>query len=97
MKNQNQELVNSVKSKVTKTTFVTISYDNGRYIDCVLYGCYSFGYYDYIEGEGYLKNYLDWYHKEKLQDLDKDEYMKTIDFESNALTIDVTNFKFGKF
>ena len=95
-KNQNQDLVDGEKTKTTKTTFITISYDNGRYIDCVLYGCYSFGYYDYLEGEGYLKNYLDWYHKEKLEKLDKDEYMKTIDFESNALTIDVTNFKFGK-
>ncbi|VVU95814.1 Bacterial DNA polymerase III alpha subunit [seawater metagenome] len=84
------------KEKVKNTTFITIGYDNGKFIDCVLYGKYNYGMYDVIEGEGYLKNYLDWYNKEKIQNYEYEDYLKTIDLDSNALTIDVSNINFSK-
>ena len=71
-------------------------YDNGKFIDCVLYGQYSYGRYDALEGEGYLKNYLDWYHKDELSEYSDEEYLETIDLDSNALTIDVSSFHFVK-
>ena len=60
-KNGNQKTLNKNdgNKRKWKTTFITIGYDNGKFIDCVLYGQYSYGRYDALEGEqGYLKNYL---------------------------------------
>jgi hypothetical protein len=96
-KTNNDKFIDKEKTRITKNTFITIGYDNGKYVDCILYGKYCFGKYDWLEGEGYLKNYLDWYNKDELKNLSKDEYKKTINLNSNSLTIDVSKFHFGYF
>ena len=96
-KTNNDKFIDKEKTRITKNTFITIGYNNGRYVDCILYGKYCFGKYDWLEGEGYLKNYLDWYNKDELKKLSKEEYKKTINLNSNSLTIDVSKFHFGYF
>ena len=38
-------------------TFVTVGYDNGKYIDITITKSVPFYYYDIIEGEGLLTSY----------------------------------------
>ena len=77
-------------------TFITIGYNNNRFIDLTLDGKHFYHKYHWISGDGYLKNYLDDYYVNNNQ-ADKVEKTKLIKkvLKNNALMIQVTNFEFG--
>ena len=66
--------------KYRDCTFVTLGYVNGKYLDCTINKKTNY-YYDGMEGEGYIRGYLNTY---------------PVNFKDNALRLDVTNYKFFK-
>lgn len=75
-------------------TFITIGYQNGRFLDLTLNGKHFYHKYHYVEGEGYLKNYLDDYHLNNFQYIKKTKLLKQ-GVINNALMVQVSTFKFG--
>jgi len=79
-----------IYQRKTKCTFVTIGYNNNKFVDLTIDGKVKYYYYNFIEGEGIIRNYLDSY----LINKQKKEYIKEIDLTSNALMIEVKDYKF---
>lgn len=77
-------------------TFITIGYNNNRFLDLTLEGKHYYHKYHYVSGEGYMTNYLDNYYKNKGYDnmIVKPEMIKK-GIKNNALMVQVTNFEFG--
>ena len=76
-------------------TFVTIGYDNGRFLDISIDKTYPWSHYDCLEGEGYLKHYY-YSNRDTYQELGKtkDEELKKL-LNNNALYVNCTRFKFN--
>lgn len=70
-----------INGKYIKKTFITIGYDNGRYIDLTIDGYKIFSYYNIVEGYGYIRNYTN--------------ENRTINLASNGLTINVESISFS--
>ena len=66
--------------KYRDCTFVTLCYANGKYLDCTVSKKTNY-YYDGMEGEGYIRGYLNVY---------------PVNFKNNSLRLDVTDYKFFK-
>lgn len=66
--------------KYRDCTFVTLGYANGKYLDCTISKKTNY-YYDGMEGEGYIRGYLNVY---------------PVNLKSNSLRLDVTDYKFFK-
>lgn len=66
--------------KYRDCTFVTLGYANGKYLDCTINKKTNY-YYDGMEGEGYIRGYLNVY---------------PVNFKDNALRLDITDYKFFK-
>lgn len=62
-------------------TFVTLGYNNGKYIDITINKCVYFYHFDAIEGEGFMSSYNN----------------KKVHFNYNTNKIMVSNFKLIKF
>ena len=70
-------------------TFITIGYDNNRFVDLTIDGKLNYYFYNFVEGEGYLRNYLDLY----LLNRKQDSFVKKINnLDSNAFTVEVINY-----
>ena len=66
--------------KYKDCTFVTLGYANGKYLDCTIPKKVNY-YYDGMEGEGYIRGYLNTY---------------PVNFKDNSLRLDVIDYKFFK-
>ena len=77
-------------------TFITIGYDNNRFLDITINGIVPYHQYHWIEGEGYLQNYLDDYYKNnnKAYLIQKTKLLKK-GIKNNALMVNVTQKSFG--
>ena len=77
-------------------TFITIGYNNNRFVDITINGKHFYHKYHWVSGEGYLKNYLDdYYCRNNQSHLIKKTKMLKKGIKNNALMIDVTEFTFG--
>jgi DNA polymerase III alpha subunit len=85
-----------IYNKYDGRTFLTIGYDNNRFLDVTIKGIAPYHKYHWVEGEGYLKNYLDDYYKQKNYSymIKKPTLLKQ-GIKNNALMVDVTKFNFG--
>ena len=77
-------------------TFLTIGYDNNRFLDITIKGIAPYHKYHFVEGEGYLQNYLDNYYQQKNYSymIKKPKLLKK-GIKNNALMVEVTSFNFG--
>ena len=66
--------------KYRDCTFVTLGYANGKYLDCTINKKVNY-YYDGMEGEGYIRGYLNTY---------------PVNFKDNSLRLDATSYRFFK-
>lgn len=66
--------------KYKDCTFVTLGYANGKYLDCTISKKTNY-YYDGMEGEGYIRGYLNIY---------------PVNLKDNALRLEATTYKFFK-
>tara|TARA_E500000178_G_C17003905_1_gene747145 strand:+ start:312 stop:2114 length:1803 start_codon:yes stop_codon:yes gene_type:complete len=66
--------------KYKDCTFVTLGYANGKYLDCTISKKVNY-YYDGMEGEGYIRGYLNTY---------------PVNFKDNSLRLDAVSYKFFK-
>lgn len=69
-----------INNKYVKKTFITIGYDNSKYVDLIINNIRIFSYYNFIEGTGYIRNYM--------------KNNKKINLQSNSLMIEVDTFNF---
>lgn len=77
-------------------TFITIGYDNNRFVDITINGIVPYHQYHWVQGEGYLQNYLDDYYKNNDKEylIEKTKLLKK-GIKNNALMINVIQKSFG--
>ena len=73
-----------INAKYVRKTFITIGYDNGKFVDLVIDSYARFTDYLIISGFGHIRNYL------KADSSNTKNYV--INLESNGLTLEVEAF-----
>jgi len=76
-----RNLIRRINGRMVRKTFITIGYDNGKYLDLTLDSYIPFYNFNIVTGTGYLRNYLKF-----------DNKPQKINLESNGLMVNVDTY-----